>query len=57
VTRFKRDGEQYDVIVQVADTDRSNPDRHPRHLRRGRDGSMISLDNLVTVNETIARAN
>jgi multidrug efflux pump len=25
VTRFKRDGEQYDVIVQVADSDRSRP--------------------------------
>jgi hypothetical protein len=33
VTRFKRDGEQYDVIVQVADADRRNPGRHPRHLR------------------------
>ena len=26
VTRFKRDGEQYDVIVKVADIDRQNPD-------------------------------
>ena len=25
VTRFKRDGEQYDVLVQVADSDRTNP--------------------------------
>jgi multidrug efflux pump len=26
VTRFKREGEQYDVIVQVAETGRRNPD-------------------------------
>jgi multidrug efflux pump len=25
VTRFKRDGEQYDVIVQVADSNRASP--------------------------------
>ena len=33
VTRFKRDGEQYDVIVQVADGDRRLARRHLRHLR------------------------
>ncbi|HXE37603.1 MAG TPA: efflux RND transporter permease subunit, partial [Azonexus sp.] len=54
VTRFKRDGEQYDVIVQVADIDRSNPDDIRDIYARGRDGSMISLDNLVSINETIA---
>ncbi len=54
VTRFKRDGEQYDVIVQVADVDRRNPDDIRDIYARGRDGSMISLDNLVTVSETIA---
>ena len=54
VTRFKRDGEQYDVIVQVADSDRRNPDDIRDIYARGRDGSMISLDNLVGVSETIA---
>ncbi|HXE40039.1 MAG TPA: efflux RND transporter permease subunit, partial [Azonexus sp.] len=54
VTRFKRDGEQYDVIVQVADVDRSNPDDIRDIYARGRDGSMISLDNLVSISETIA---
>ncbi|MDD2741365.1 MAG: efflux RND transporter permease subunit [Rhodocyclaceae bacterium] len=54
VTRFKRDGEQYDVIVQVANIDRSNPaDINSIHVR-ARDGSMVSLDNLVSVKETIA---
>ena len=33
VTRFKQDGEQYDVIVQVADVDRSQSRRHHQHLR------------------------
>jgi len=54
VTRFKRDGEQYDVIVQVADLDRSNPADIRDIYTRGRDGSMISLDNLVDISETIA---
>ncbi|MDP3538704.1 MAG: efflux RND transporter permease subunit [Azonexus sp.] len=54
VTRFKRDGEQYDVIVQVANVDRSNPDDIRDIYVRGRDGSMISLDNLVSLDETIA---
>jgi multidrug efflux pump len=54
VTRFKRDGEQYDVIVQVADADRRNPEDIRDIYVRGRDGSMISLDNLVGVRETIA---
>ena len=26
VTRFKREGKQYDVIVQLKDVDRTNPD-------------------------------
>jgi len=54
VTRFKRDGEQYDVIVQVAESDRRNPEDIRDIYARGRDGSMISLDNLVDVSETIA---
>jgi multidrug efflux pump len=54
VTRFKRDGEQYDVIVQVADVDRRNPDDIRGIYARGQNGSMISLDNLVSVSETIA---
>ena len=33
VTRFKRDGEQYDVIVQAGQSDRSTPDDLEQHLR------------------------
>jgi multidrug efflux pump len=54
VTRFKREGEQYDVIVQVADVGRTNPDDIREIYVRGRDGGMISLDNLVAVEETVA---
>ncbi len=54
VTRFKRDGEQYDVIVQVADSDRQSPDDIRDIYARGADGSMISLDNLLDIQETVA---
>ena len=36
VTRFKREGKQYDVIVQVADVDRRNPDDLADDLRARR---------------------
>ncbi|MCB1437514.1 MAG: efflux RND transporter permease subunit [Rhodobiaceae bacterium] len=54
VTRFKREGEQYDVIVQVADVDRRNPDDLRRIYVRGRAGTMIALGNLISVEETVA---
>ncbi len=54
VTRFKRDGEQYDVIVQVAESDRANPQDIAGIYARGKDGRMVSLENLVGVSETIS---
>jgi multidrug efflux pump len=60
VTRFKREGEQYDVIVQVANLDRRNPDDLRRIYVRGpaaADGSpgqMIPLSNLIQIKETVA---
>ena len=48
VTRFKRDGEQYDVVVKIADIDRQNPDDLRRIYVRGRDNAMIPLSNLIT---------
>ncbi|MCB1956717.1 MAG: efflux RND transporter permease subunit, partial [Rhodocyclaceae bacterium] len=54
VTRFKRDAEQYEVIVQVAPSDR----RDPRDIRdifvRSRDGAMLPLASLLKVDETVA---
>lgn len=54
VTRFKKDGEQYDVIMQVADVDRSNPSDLSNIYVRSNAGEMIQLSNLVKVSETVA---
>lgn len=54
VTRFKQHGEQYDVLVQLANVDRSNPADLDRVYVRGRDGRMVQMSNLIEVRETVA---
>ncbi|HEX7052674.1 MAG TPA: efflux RND transporter permease subunit [Burkholderiales bacterium] len=54
VTRFNQNGEQYDVIVQVAPHARRTPGDLDQIYVRGRDGAMLPLANLVTVRETVA---
>ncbi|MBP6819720.1 MAG: efflux RND transporter permease subunit [Ferrovibrio sp.] len=54
VTRFKQNGKQYDVIVQVADVDRANPDDLSKIYVRGSSGQMVQLSNLVTVRESLS---
>jgi multidrug efflux pump len=54
VTRFKQNGEQYDVLVQLQDVDRSNPDDLNRVYVRGRGDNMVQLSNLIEVRETVA---
>jgi multidrug efflux pump len=54
VTRFKREGEQYDVIVKLADKDRTTPTDLATIYVRGKDGQLVRLDNLVQVRETVA---
>jgi len=54
VTRFKKDGEQYDVIVQVAPLDRTTPADISDSYVRARDGGMVQLSNLVDVKEGVA---
>jgi multidrug efflux pump len=54
VTRFKREGEQYDVIVQVAPVDRTTPADISDTYVRARDGGMVQLSNLVSVKEGVA---
>lgn len=54
VTRFKLDGEQYDVIVRLQATERSNPKDIENIYVRASDGQMVQLSNLVTVTETVA---
>ncbi|WP_455210719.1 efflux RND transporter permease subunit [Kaarinaea lacus] len=54
VTRFKREGEQYDVIVKVEDKDRATPSDLTSIYVRGTDGQLVQLANLVELNETVA---
>ena len=54
VTRYKRDAEQYDVLVQTEATGRATPDDIARIFVRGRNGSMVPLSSLVTVREAVS---
>jgi len=54
VTRFTQNGEQYDVIVQVAPADRRTPGDLDAIYVRGPSGAMLQLSNLVRVKETVA---
>ena len=54
VTRYNQNGEQYDVIVQVAPDDRRTPGDLNDIYVRGHNGSMVQLSNLVRAHETVA---
>jgi len=54
VTRFKREGKQYDVVVQVGDLNRNNPDDLRRIYVRGNQDEMIALSNLMQIEEVVA---
>ncbi|MBI3621315.1 MAG: efflux RND transporter permease subunit [Nitrospirae bacterium] len=54
VTRFKREGEQYDVIVKLEDKDRTKPNDLTAIYVRGKDDQLIQLSNLVRLEETVA---
>jgi multidrug efflux pump len=54
VTRFKKGSEQYDVIVQIADDARRTPEELANIFVRGADGTMVQMNNLVDVDETVA---
>jgi len=54
VTRFKMGTEQYDVIVQIDDDSRRTPGDLSNIFVRGNDDTMIQLQNLATVTETVA---
>jgi multidrug efflux pump len=53
VTRYKRGGEQYDVIVQTDDAQRSSPEDIDRLFVRGRNNAMVPLSSLVTLREVV----
>ena len=54
VTRYKREGDQFDVIVQTAATGRDTPDDIEKIFVRGRNETMIPLASLVKVRESVS---
>jgi multidrug efflux pump len=54
VTRFKREGRQYDVVVQIAERFRTSPTDIPRLYVRNTRNELIQLANLVRIEETVA---
>jgi multidrug efflux pump len=54
VTRFEMNGEQYDVVVQLAAEDRASPQTLATIFLRGPQGDMIQLSNIVQVKESVA---
>jgi len=53
VTRYKREGEQYDVLVQTNSAQRNTPDDIDRLFVRGRNDAMIPLASLVKIREVV----
>ncbi|NBW78349.1 MAG: efflux RND transporter permease subunit [Betaproteobacteria bacterium] len=54
VTRYKKQGDQYDVIVQTQSTGRDTPDDIEKIFVRGRNDAMIPLASLVKIREAVA---
>jgi multidrug efflux pump len=53
VTRYKREGDQYDVVVQTSSAGRDTPDDIERIFVRGRNETMIPLSALVRTREVV----
>jgi len=54
VTRYKRDADQYDVIVQTSAGGRTTPDDIEKLFVRGRSDAMVPLSSLVKVREDVS---
>jgi multidrug efflux pump len=54
VTRYKRDAEQYDVLVQTAGEGRTTPEDIEKIFVRGRGDVMVPLSSLVKVREAVS---
>ncbi len=54
VTRYKRDAEQYDVLVQTEGRGRTTPDDIEKIFVRGRNDTMVPLASLVKVREAVS---
>ena len=57
VTTFQRGSQEYDVIVQVADEDRTSPSDLSRVYVKATTGQLIQLTNLVQANESVVPEN
>jgi multidrug efflux pump len=54
VTRYKRDAEQYDVMVQTRPTGRTTPEDIEKLFVRGRGEAMVPLSSLVRIRESVS---
>ncbi|MBN0988520.1 efflux RND transporter permease subunit [Amphritea pacifica] len=54
VTRFKKEGEQYDVILQVEPSQRRSPSDLSNLYLRTNDNTMVQLSSVVDINESVA---
>ncbi|WP_299199581.1 efflux RND transporter permease subunit [uncultured Amphritea sp.] len=54
VTRFKKEGEQYDVILQVEPGQRKNPGDLSNLYLRTNDNNMVQLSSVVDIKESVA---
>ncbi len=54
VTRYKRDAEQYDVLVQTESAGRATPEDIDKIFVRGRGETMVPLSSLVKVREAVS---
>jgi multidrug efflux pump len=54
VTRYKRDAEQYDVMVQTSADGRARPEDIDKIFVRGRGDVMVPLSSLVKVRESVS---
>lgn len=54
VTRFKKAGEQYDVIVQLERGDRDTPQDIRDIYVRGRDGAPVALSSVLKLSEAVS---
>jgi multidrug efflux pump len=57
VTQFQRGNQQYYVLVQVEDADRSTPNDLSRLYVKSTDGHLVQLSNLVTTTEGVVPEN
>ena len=56
VTTFKLDGDQYDVILQLADEERRTPDQLEQIYVRNQQGEVLPLASVLAMKETVSPA-